>query len=593
MKTFSYCFALLLGALVLRWVMLNEAYKTTYQLRPPKPAKIEHDDTSLKNLEPLQAELKQKVQKKFRADHTPRDVGKTLPEKITSETPGEYKEQKREVQLLLQKYIEQYPRCTDINSLTDPRKIKFERQGAEDVYLGDTIRFNVYLFDGYGKAKTVGGDHLRARLFTNALKASTTGRVYDYKNGSYSVYFPALWTGQAVVEIELLYPSEIIAANFHIRNTWDFSDCRAVFKRQNVSETTLCSTDISRVEPKYANGVCDFSYWNKAMKWYCGKPAGVGLTCNHLSQFSRDWANYTRGLNACERNISNSWKNVLKRSNVTIFPRQSNKKQLIVDQPTTECWKYNTTKLWYLEDPTGYFYNGTWRLLHCKGISSFFGDCFYDTKIYLWGDSTLNQWFKYVRNKASCGCKLKRGSAQWKRKVGCYCGKYNSLVVWLPHCLPVVGAKSLKSYWLSLLQQVENDSNSKFKKRILVVHLYAHVQMYSFTFYADHLFALRKDIESILKRDSKLIVFIKMPHTHRETRHKTWSIRQPDIIGYIYTDMIRTVFSGLHDRIIVLNNRDSTNAVRNLELHPSGNIVDSMFGQMLSYICHPSEFVKS
>ena len=94
----------------------------------------------------------------------------------------------------------------------------FSVQGK--IYLGDSFVITVTLYDGYGRKKTTGGDHIRARLFNDELQAYTNGFVSDHDNGTYSMTFNALWTGHAKAEIELLYTMEVIAANVRVRKLW-------------------------------------------------------------------------------------------------------------------------------------------------------------------------------------------------------------------------------------------------------------------------------------------------------------------------------------------------------------------------------------
>jgi hypothetical protein len=68
--------------------------------------------------------------------------------------------------------------------------------------------------------KTKGGDYLRTRLYNDNLKAYANGEVLDHKNGSYTIRHNALWAGLAKVEIELLYPKEILAAIIRRRHHW-------------------------------------------------------------------------------------------------------------------------------------------------------------------------------------------------------------------------------------------------------------------------------------------------------------------------------------------------------------------------------------
>jgi hypothetical protein len=65
-----------------------------------------------------------------------------------------------------------------------------------------------------------GGDHLRARLFNESLKAYIPGIILDHENGTYTVTFQVFWIGKAKLEVEVLYTKEIIATVIRLKRFW-------------------------------------------------------------------------------------------------------------------------------------------------------------------------------------------------------------------------------------------------------------------------------------------------------------------------------------------------------------------------------------
>lgn len=80
-----------------------------------------------------------------------------------------------------------------------------------------------------------------------------------------------------------------------------------------------------------------------------------------------------------------------------------------------------------------------------------------------------------------------------------------------------------------------------------------------------------------------------MPHTHRpfdlDLLEKDTMIGLSDYIGFVYSCIIRNVFKRMYDKVIPLNNKDATTAVKHLYSHPEEFIVASMVQQLISYMC--------
>ncbi|XP_045194220.2 NXPE family member 3-like [Mercenaria mercenaria] len=478
--------------------------------------------------------------------------------------------------------------CTDALLAADPGQSKIELNGDRLIYVGDTILFNVFLFDGYGKKKYVGGDHLRARLFNDSIKAYTNGHITDHRNGTYTVQLDAIWSGVTHLEVELLYTREVIAAMLRLRRDWHFRDVRAIFTRFNISESTHCnSDDLTLKDDTGYSSLCNLFYWNSTMPWFCVKPKYRNLSCTDLSFYTHNWLGYVKTLNRCELRLANrKLFTIGKIISITIYSTSRSKRQASFDLQTTPCTKYSRKKLWVLKNSTGYFYNGTWILRHCKGELKSVGECLRNTTLYFWGDSTLRQWLYYFQSHyLFLGCTIiyPEGKGFFKR-IQAYCKQYNLLLIYIPHNIPAAAARDSNTNitFANTLPDQLNCSKST-GKRILVIHLYAHIQLQSIKFFIANMLSVRRYLEQL--KDCVFRIFIKLPHTHREERYETWTIRQPDYIGFLYTFIIREVLHGLRQKVIPLNNRDATIATKNKDLHPNTMLVSAMVETFLNYIC--------
>jgi hypothetical protein len=94
------------------------------------------------------------------------------------------------------------------------------QSGRCSVFLGEYVDFTAILYNGYGKPKYSGGDHLRARLYNDLLGAYSPGTILDHNNGTYTVTVQALWIGRAQLEVEVLYTKETLITAIRLRRTW-------------------------------------------------------------------------------------------------------------------------------------------------------------------------------------------------------------------------------------------------------------------------------------------------------------------------------------------------------------------------------------
>ncbi|XP_060575748.1 NXPE family member 2-like [Ruditapes philippinarum] len=485
--------------------------------------------------------------------------------------------------------------CDDTLIAADHMLSSISIQGSSSVFLGEYVLFTVVLFNGYGIQKDTGGDQLRARLYNNVLKAYTPGTIFDHDNGTYTVAVQALWTGQAQLQVEILYTKEVMIPTIRLRRTWDCTNTFAVFSNNALTEKTACGPDYKTVL-KYSkrSKVCDFSYWNKSLKWFCVEPSN-NLTCYHWSSIARNWENYTSDLSKCEEELSqrDPDSSIPSKISIQIRPRANGTTPYTAfEDARIPCSSYNRTALWFKVKPTGYFYKNKWILTHCKGIKHFQTDCFRNKTVLFWGDSTLHQWFKYLKKQLHTGrkyvCKRSNGPSDWRTHTTCYYKEYNLTLSFFGHNIPVsrFSKPNLQSMFeiIGFEEFIKSKSPQKHEF-LLVINLYSHLQQYNYNHFTSHMMEIKKSLERIFAMKYNVNVFIKLPHTYRRVKDIKWKIRQNDFIGFIYTSIMRKVFKGLYHRVTVLDQKDATIAIRSFPLHPSNEIVREMVLQFLSYAC--------
>ena len=89
---------------------------------------------------------------------------------------------------------------------------------VEELVKGSTIHIAIEARDQDQQPMLSGGDFWFAVMSTNQPhQASTSGKIVDYNNGTYSAYFYAAWSGNAEINITLVHPSKAV---YFLHNTY-------------------------------------------------------------------------------------------------------------------------------------------------------------------------------------------------------------------------------------------------------------------------------------------------------------------------------------------------------------------------------------
>ncbi|XP_045178699.1 NXPE family member 4-like isoform X2 [Mercenaria mercenaria] len=114
--------------------------------------------------------------------------------------------------------------CKDVTKAASisHSKISLTDRVSGSYNIGEDIRAIVTLYDGYGKRKHSGGDHLRATIENKMLKAAVPCVVTDNNDGTQAVTCEALWSGTSTIQVTLAYTREAITAIYRIRTQRNF-----------------------------------------------------------------------------------------------------------------------------------------------------------------------------------------------------------------------------------------------------------------------------------------------------------------------------------------------------------------------------------
>lgn len=211
-------------------------------------------------------------------------------------------------------------------------------------------------------------------------------------------------------------------------------------------------------------------------------------------------------------------------------------------------------------------------------------DCMRNKTIYLLGDSTLRNWYKfYIMPTFQCSSQTEAWTEdKWHKPAICDNRKLDLTVGWFPHSMPFSTANNDENRYVlhSIARRVDEIPASK--DAFVVINLYAHILPFHHGEFQTRMRKIRDSVARLLERNHKVTVFIKAPHTFVEAFASNAILS--DFYGYVYMNIMYKLFNGLHDKVILLNQMDATDALQT-GLHPREPVDSAMVLQMLSFAC--------
>ncbi|XP_061548323.1 NXPE family member 3-like [Phycodurus eques] len=445
-------------------------------------------------------------------------------------------------------------------------------QNGQRWYVGDQLEVQVHLHDFNGRHKRYGGDLLLARLHSPKYKAGVAGQVLDHKNGLYSARFPLLWEGSAQVGLTMVHSSEAVAVLRRMREKQpDRVYFSSIFRRGSHSEKMECN--VCLLQDK--GPLCNFTDPHSGDQWYCYKPKM--LSCD---------TRIDHAIGGYLENLITKKESLLFKSDVNLkVPIHASTTDTINVLPArneSSSQKPGPVQL----GTSGYYYQDSWRpfggiTMRRFDEASAITKCLTNKLVYMYGDSTLRQWFEYLLTVLP---ELKEFNLQSPKKVGplmAVDSTHNILLEYRFHGPPT----RIQPIRVSKLRYIANelDGLAGGPDTVVALGIWAHFSTYPVEVYVRRLRHIRKAVVRLLDRAPETVVVVRTANPQALTQDfilfkSDWFSLQLDVV-------LRVMFKGLDVLLVDAWQMCLAHPYHPHDLHPPRTIVQNMVDMMLSHVC--------
>ncbi|XP_067897010.1 NXPE family member 3-like isoform X2 [Heterodontus francisci] len=456
---------------------------------------------------------------------------------------------------------------------SDPSHVRFVILNfAKTFCVGDQLQVMLQMNDFEGHPKQYGGDYLQARIHTPALKAGSAGTVIDNQNGSYLINFNLSWPGKVEVSVSLVHPSEGVQALQRLREEWPGRVYfKSTFKSGDTSETTVCNLCLPQTKP-----LCNFTDLRTGEPWFCYKPEKLPCSAriNHMM------GGYEQKLLIGEEgHYFQSEVNIKK----SILPRGP-------DYVTVESSPRAGTGLGKcipgkpVLSPSGFYYQDRWVSTTCKvrhfDTPADVTDCLHGKKVYIFGDSTIRQWFEYLTGFVPG---LKTFDLGNTKNTGPHLAldMDNMIKVeYYAHGKPIRIAP-ISSQDLPFIANKLDDIKGG-KSTVIAFTIWCHFNTFPVESYIRRLQNIRRSVLRLLDRSPDTLVVIKTANVQALPRQV--SFYNSDWYSYQLDLVLRKMFEGMN--VVFVDAWEMTLAhYLPHELHPQRVIIKNEIDVFFSYVC--------
>ncbi|XP_004587224.2 NXPE family member 3-like [Ochotona princeps] len=464
----------------------------------------------------------------------------------------------------------------DFLASTSPQTSTFHLSGpAQATYdLGGSLEVVLVARDHRGRPKTHGGDLFRAKLLGPDLSTGVPGDVQDLENGTYLLSFPLLWAGRAQVKVWLIHSSEAIGV---LRRIWREKGATVNFRGYfrgptGAEEIAVCNVDPSSTGAK--GPTCQYRDVVSGELWFCAQPPT--LPCNSLVGHSS--GSYLK--------VTTRQEEALLGRNVTdkLLPQGKSHIEIKVTaigntslalSPRPPCQPGLPAPR-----PSGFYHRNVWHSLACSGRSfptedSILG-CLTSRIVHMMGDSTLRQWWEYLRDTVSS---LKPVDLHATYQVGplMLVDTARGIVLhWRAHSWPLRSQRTPVASLHSVAQELRGLAGGPHT--VVVLGLGAHFTTFPPTIFVQRLAGIREAVTALLAREPHTLVVIKLANTgYKSVYGSDWFTLQVN-------RLLRAAFAGLRVAFVDAWEMTSSLALPD-SIHPGKLIVRNEVDLLLSFIC--------
>lgn len=458
-----------------------------------------------------------------------------------------------------------------IDNTTSAKKSKmFIKSPKEKYCVGDELIVQFVAYDHLGQKKTYGGDYLRAIISNPDIQARSSGRIEDFKNGTYHVHFTLFWEGKVVVTLFLMHPSEAVSALWKSRNSWYGNVaylCKFTSPGKQVD--TKCGFNLSKEKE-----LCEYIDERDEEYFYSIRPQN--FSCDSLTGFM-NWKTLATQLSPLENSL-------LVRSNVRLeIPQQIPEIIVFRCQNSSLETKEKCKTGGKLEYPSGYVMNNIWYPKTCNMQTYHeveqLNACMKGRFFYMFGDSTMHQLVNYFEMKLKNIKFLDVHEEHWSQKHLGIDTERNILVLWKRHARPFIHLvfTTLKEE-RTTPREIDLIGGNPFT--VIIVNIGVHFRLFPVHHYIRRLYNIRRAIERLLLRSPETKVIIKTENTSEMAEdYESMS----DFHAYVHYFIMEIIFKDIN--VGFIHGWDMTTAFNYNQIHPPEAYVRNEINMLMTYIC--------
>uniref|UniRef100_A0A3Q2PY41 Neurexophilin and PC-esterase domain family member 3 n=1 Tax=Fundulus heteroclitus TaxID=8078 RepID=A0A3Q2PY41_FUNHE len=424
-----------------------------------------------------------------------------------------------------------------------------------------------------GSWQKSGGDFLLARLHNRTFLAGVAGHVEDHHNGSYSAVFSLLWEGNAQVEVTLVHPSEAVTVLQKLTQEQpDRIYFQSFFRSGSVTETTTCNICLNANQQK----LCNYTDINTGEPWFCYKPKILDCDLGLSSVGRKDLSKVPLfGYNKVGNYLPGCPNIYLLLVVLYLFLGPPGGNQSTVETRAT-----------------GYYYQGAWQALDGTAVQQFnstaISQCLKGKTVYIYGDSTVRQWYEYLTKALP---ELKEFDLQSSKQTGpCMALDFVNkvLLTFRSHGPPIrFGSMPVSQlhYIANELDRVAGGSDT-----LVVIGIWSHFSTFPIEVYIRRLLNIRRAVVRLLTRAPATMVIIRTANPKELTLYET--LTNSDWFSLQRDKVLRAIFEGVNVRLVDAWEMILAHHLPH-KLHPESDIIKNMVDVLLSYICPIAGSFKS
>ncbi|XP_069467230.1 NXPE family member 3 [Ambystoma mexicanum] len=459
-------------------------------------------------------------------------------------------------------------RKTPFLKSTDPVHSRFVILNSQTSFkVGDQLEVLVRVHDFGGIPKLYGGDYIQAKIHSPLAKAGAIGKVLDHRNGFYTIYFTLPWPGEVRVSVSLVHPSEGIQVLKWLREKRpDRVYFKSLFKSGSTMETTRCNVCLSTELP-----ICNYTDLRTGEPWFCYRPKK--LSCYNRVNHAK--GGYQKGLLTQEETLFfqsgiNLKSKILPSGPGSVTVSPLNSADVSSQGPTSFL--------------SGYYYEDQWKSwshsIRQFQNSSDVVQCLQGKIIYLFGDSTIRQWFEYLTSFVP---DLKEFSLGSPKNVGPFLSvdvEHNILLHFRCHG-PPIRFSTVSSNELRYIAN-ELDGIVGGEDTVIAISIWSHFSTFPLEVYIRRLRNIRRSILSLLDRSPSTVIVIRTANVQELGLEV--SLFNSDWFSYQLDAVLRKMFAGVGVHLVDAWEMSLAHYLPHM-LHPDVVIVKNQIDMFLSYVC--------